>query len=105
MVRPTSAGTWAAVSRDASTITANAIGTVQAAGCDISAPVQPCRLGPRTVTSTDAAANPPPTSRPAPAPVAVSPRHQVPSTSSGQNDDAATANASPTTWETSSSAV
>src|SRR5450631_1556934 len=34
--------------------------------------------------------------RPAVAPAAVSPRHQIPSTSNGQNDDAATANASPT---------
>ena len=36
-----------------------------------------------------------------PRPMSVSPRHQMPSTSSGQKLDAATANASPTTRETS----
>ena len=38
---------------------------------------------------------------PAAAPRSVSPRHQMPSTSSGQNDDAATAKARPTTSDTS----
>ena len=42
----------------------------------------------------------PPATRPAAAPGAVSPRHQMPSTSSGQNVEAATAKARPTTWPT-----
>ena len=42
-------------------------------------------------------ASPPPTRARPRRPTSVSPRHQMPSTSSGQNDEAATANASPTT--------
>ena len=43
----------------------------------------------------------PPTTSPAIAPTAVSPRHQIPRTSSGHSVDAATANASPTLRDSS----
>src|SRR6266540_517859 len=93
MVVPTSAGTRRRVASDPSTITANANGTVHAAGTLIRILAQPSSGGPIIVMS------------PATAPTAVSPRHHSPSTSSGQKLDAATANASPTTCDTSSSLI
>ena len=52
-------------------------------------------MRPRKVSSTAVTAPPPPARMPAAAPRSVSPRHQMPSTSSGQNDEAATAKAKP----------
>src|SRR5690349_25086203 len=103
MVPATPAGTRWRVSSETEPMTANASGTVQAAGWASSAEAQPPNwFGPaNTVTSTAPTAAPPPATTPAAAPAAVSPRHQMPSTSSGQKLDAATANASPTTCETS----
>ncbi len=65
---------------------------------------RPSRAAPgRAMVSTTAPATaPPPTSIPAIAPASVSRRHQMPSTSSGQNVDAATAKASPTARATPS---
>ncbi len=48
------------------------------------------------VTVAAAPASRPPTTSPASAPVTVSFSHQIPSTSNGENVDAATANARPT---------
>ena len=90
------------VARDTTTITAKAIGTVHAAGWASSAPDQPPRSTPAIVADTASVARPPPASSPAIAPTSVRPRHQMPSTSSGQKDDAATANARPTTSATAS---
>lgn len=101
MVAATSAGARRRVAMDTATITVNASGTVQAAGCSVSVAGQPDSGGPSTVTSTAPIAAPPPASTPAAAPRSVSPRHQMPSTSSGQKLDAATAKANPTTWDTS----
>ena len=56
-----------------------------------------------SVQATAAPEPSPPTSSPAIAPASVSPRHQMPSTSSGQNVDAATAKASPTARATPTS--
>ena len=84
------------VARDTIAVTAKAIGTVQAAGWDSRAPAQPPRTPPNTVTRTAVIARAPPATRPAVAPTVESPRHQTPSTSSGQNVDAATAKARPT---------
>src|SRR6266545_3153845 len=78
---------------------------VHAAGTLIRILAQPSSGGPIIVTSTAATAAPPPAMSPATAPTAVSPRHHSPSTSSGQKLDAATANASPTTCDTSSSLI
>ena len=58
---------------------------------------------PSTVISTARPDSPPPIISPAAAPTGVSPRHQIPSTSSGQNVDAATANARPTTVDSPAS--
>ena len=76
---------------------ANATGTVAAAGWASSAPLQP-GCGPRraVTTRTAVAARPPPTTMPGERAGAVRPRHQMPSTSSGQKDEAATAKARPT---------
>ena len=52
MVAPTSRGTRRLVSNDPTTITANASGTVQAAGWPTSCAGQPCSGGPSTVIST-----------------------------------------------------
>src|SRR5690348_15593392 len=102
MVALTLPGTRFRLARDTATITANASGTVHAAGWARSAATQPLPTGPaNTVSSTAPTAAPPPATMPATAPGAVSPRHQIPSTSIGQKLDAATANASPTTCETS----
>src|SRR3954451_2294649 len=105
MVRPTPAGTRARVARDTDTITVNASGTDQAAGSPSSTAGQPVSGGPARLTALAASAAPPPASTPAAAPGAVSPRHQMPRMSSGQKLDAATANASPTTSETSRAAA
>src|SRR5436190_2450262 len=102
MVVPTSAGTRPRVASDTVTMTRNASGTVQAAGSFTRIAAQPDSAVPEIVTSTAATAAPPPATNPATAPVAVNPRHHRPSTSSGQKVDAATANARPTTIDTSS---
>src|SRR4029079_5051992 len=82
--------------RDAAAIVTNASGTVHSAGCARRTDATP---GSRSRT-TEASAAPvevhAPTSRPAVAPVAVRPRHQIPRVSSGQKVEAATANAQPT---------
>src|SRR6185437_1726417 len=83
------------------TMVRNASGTVNTAGCASRA----CQSGgstPAAAGSTAANARPPPSRMPAAAPASVNPRHQMPNTSSGQNDEAATAKASPTPWARSS---
>ena len=57
---------------------------------------------PATATLTVTPESSPPTASPLAAPNAVSPRHQMPSTSSGHNVEAATANANPTLRDNSS---
>src|SRR6478609_1664353 len=59
-------------------------------------------MPPATATVTAVPDNSPPTTSPYAAPSAVSPRHQMPSTSSGHSVDAATAKASPTLRDSSS---
>src|SRR2546421_3249435 len=103
MVLPTSAGTRRRLASEPTTIAVNVSGTVHAAGTLTRIAAQPDSGGPTMVTSTAVTAAPPPATSPATAPGAVSPRHQSPRTSSGQKLDAATANASPTTWDTSRS--
>ena len=96
MVRAVPRGTREGVARDTIVVTVKAIGTVHAAGWDSRAPAHPPRTPPNTVTRTAVIARAPPATRPAVAPTVDSPRHQTPSTSSGQNVEAATAKARPT---------
>ena len=84
------------VSSDVTIITVNASGTVQTAGCPRSAAPQPRVAAPSIVATMAQQHAPPPTRTPAVAPIQVSRRHQMPSTISGQNEDAAMANAHPT---------
>src|SRR5262249_49980913 len=100
MVVPTSSGIERRVASEPATITVKASGTVHAAGWWSRMPAHPLSGGPIIVVTTAAAAAPPPATRPAKAPAGVRPRHHRPSTSSGQKLDAATAKASPTTWDT-----
>src|SRR5262245_39816334 len=100
MMPPTRAGTRCRVSADAPIITVKARGTVHAAGWATSGAAQSGAGAPTTVHQTAVTAAPPPATMPAAAPGAVRPRHQIPSTSSGQKLEAATANASPTTVDT-----
>ena len=99
-MRPTPAGMRPRVASETPTITAKAVGTDQAAGWASSAAGQPRSTTPDRVARTAVADSPPPTTRPAAAPGAVSPRHQIPSTSRGQKVEAAIAKASPTTCPT-----
>jgi hypothetical protein len=98
----TLAGSVGWVSSDAMIITANASGTVQIAGWPSSTASHPPTSPPPftaapSIDATMAARqDPPPISMPIAAPVLVSRRHQIPSTISGQNDDAAMAKAHPT---------
>ena len=104
-----SASSWAsavagALPRSASettTIVANASGTEITAGwlsssCSVVLPAS--HASPRKISPLDTSE---PTTRPAAAPRAVSPSHQIPSSSSGQNVLAASANAQPTSREMS----
>src|ERR1700684_791861 len=93
---PTLLGTVRLVASDTTIITANASGTVQMAGCPSSTAPQPPCAAPNIVAIIAARHEPPPTTMPAAAPTLVSPRHQMPSTISGQNEEAAIANAQPT---------
>ncbi len=77
-------------------IVRNAAGTVATAGRDNSCPTGPAPAHPVMLIVTAAADVSPPTRIPAIAPASVKPRHQMPSTSSGQNVEAATANTSGT---------
>src|ERR1041384_4200133 len=101
MIPPTPFGIRSRVANDTTTITRNATGPAPAAGCATSGSSQPDGGPANTVHSTAPAAAPPPVTIPAAAPADVNPRHQMPSTSSGQKLDAATANARPTTVDTS----
>ena len=102
MVRATPGGIREGVSSETTIITRKDTGTVHAAGSASSTPIQPSCGPPTMVASTAVAASPPPTRSPAIAPTVVSLRHQMPSTRSGQNEEAATANARPTTLATGS---
>src|SRR5258706_7251371 len=77
-------------------MTTNASGTVQTAGCPSSGAPEPCAAAPSIITTIAQQQAPPPTTTPAVAPIQVRRRHQMPSTIRGQNDDAAMANAQPT---------
>src|SRR5580698_7364 len=66
------------------------------AGYPSSTALQPVRASPAMVVRMAAQHPPPPMRTPARAPRQVRSRHQMPRTSSGQNDDAAMANAQPT---------
>src|SRR4029079_19586253 len=74
----------------------NAAGTVTIAGRWISSPSRLSGSRTKRLSSTAAVDRTPPTSNPAAAQSAVGPRHQMPSTSSGQNVEAATAKTSGT---------
>ena len=78
-------------------------GTDQAAGWPRSAEVQPDDGETASVQATAAPEPKPPTSSPATAPTGVSPRHQIPSISSGAKVEAVTANARPTVRATATS--
>lgn len=78
------------VARETSTITRKPSGAVMAAGWDRMAPSQPPGRTPIMVSSTEMVARLPPVSIPAAAPRRDRPRHQMPSTSNGHSDDAAT---------------
>ena len=99
-VRETSAGSDRRVSRLTTTIVMKASGTVTAAGYPTRVDGQPPAASSPTqlVTASRAAIADveAPTARPATAPAAVSPRHQMPSTSNGHSVEAATANTNPT---------
>lgn len=84
------------VASDTTTIVRNPSGTDHAAGHASSVCVQPGGARSARVASTAPSAAPPPVTSPATAPGGVSPRHQMPRTSSGQNEDADTAKARPT---------
>ena len=96
MKRPVWAGTRSRVSRLTTTIVTRAAGTLQAAGWPSSTATHPVVVLLISVQPTATPEPSPPTSSPATAPGAVSPRHQMPSSSRGQNVDAATAKARPT---------
>ncbi len=81
---------------------AKAAGTLTSAGCATTAPSHPAGLPPSITVSTADAERTPPIERPATAPGAVRPRHQMPSSRSGQKVDAATAKASSTACATAS---
>ena len=72
---------------------AKAIGTLQAAGFDTSTCHGPGGTASATVATTAPSESSPPVLMPASAPVTDNPRHHTPSTSNGQNVEAATANA------------
>lgn len=91
------------VASETTTIVRKPSGTDQAAGQASIVWIQPAGASPARVASTALSAAPPPVTSPATAPGGVSPRHQMPSTSSGQNDDADTANARPTASATGTS--
>src|SRR3954452_23903370 len=102
MVRPTWRGTLFRVAGDTATMVRKASGTVHSAGCATTAPAQPDGARPTITLMTAVADVAPPTTIPATAPGAVSPRHQMPRSSNGQNVEAATAKASSTAWATAS---
>lgn len=89
-------GALAALARDTAHIVRNASGTEMTAGCSSSSPPPVSRLVKIAPLDTTV-----PTANPAAAPRAVSPVHQIPSSSKGQNVDAASANAHPTSSEMS----
>src|SRR4051812_21999995 len=89
-------GTASRVASETATMAAKASGTLQAAGWPSSTSLQLSGSPSYSVQTTPALAPRPPARSPATAPDGVSPRHQMPSTSSGQNVDAATAKARPT---------
>lgn len=84
-------GTRCGVRSETTMVTANAIGTVHAAGWASSTFGQPDNAGSNIVVTTAAAANPPPTTMPATTPTDVSRRHHTPSNTTGQNAEAAMA--------------
>ncbi len=90
------AGVLPGVSSETTIITTNTSGTVHAAGWANIAPARPAGVPATMVTVAAAPASRPPTTSPVSAPVTVSFSHQIPSTSNGENVDAATANARPT---------
>src|SRR4029079_4605740 len=96
MVRAVPLGIREGVANETITVTRNAMGTVQAAGWASSAPTHPPCTPPATVTRTADMTSRPPVTNPVAAPAVDRPRHQTPSTSRGQNVDAATAKARPT---------
>ena len=99
------AGRRSRVARLTATIVPSASGTLHAAGWPSSTADQPdvvLDTSVHTIASPDPR---PPTRSPATAPTAVRPRHQMPSSSSGQKVDAATAKASPTARATPMSAA
>src|SRR4051812_20386441 len=100
-VWPVSAGCRRWVALLTTSTTTNATGTVINAGCCTNPGAQSPVY--RLITSATIAAitSPPPTIMPAPAPTHVSLRHQMPSTSTGQNVDAANANVTPMLSDTS----
>src|SRR5919107_3434857 len=90
--------------RETTTIVAKASGTDHSAGCASSSagtPGSSPATSPAAITPAELTS---PTAIPTSAPRAVSRRHQIPSTSSGQNVDAATANADVTSAPTSTRA-
>src|ERR1700733_10818844 len=84
------------VSNETTIITPKASGTVQIAGWPRSTAFHPLDAAPSIVATMAARQDPPPMAMPAVAPILVSRRHHIPSTISGQNDDAAMAKAQPT---------
>ncbi len=83
-------------------VVAKAAGTVNNAGWVTNHGAQPPPNRLRMLSTIANSTSEPPTTRPAVAPIQVSPRHQIPSTSSGQNVDAARAKDRPTLSERSS---
>src|SRR6478672_6822486 len=93
------------VSSDTTTMVTNEAGTETTAGWPTGDSREPVGMPGTTRTTRAPSETPPPTISPANAPAVVRPRHQMPRTSNGQNVEAATANAMPTTREMSALVV